>query len=471
MENKKDIGKAFRERLKGLERSPNENLWTSIEAELSKKKKRRIAPFFWFTSSGIAIGIMILLGVFTEPLWKDNLNFENNKNLKKIHNEKFNEAGFEENKKTSSKKENTLFLDKEEKVRVNKPLHKTTKKVSEKEDDNYSFSLKSLEKSKKSISQKNKLIYKNKKREKKLNFEKEIFISDNNINNPKHSISDDSLKMILSKTEMEIVSENTINNDKDTLLKLKKEKNIEIKMFPKKKKDSIVDSNNGVYVFVHGSPTLFHQASKKSPFDNRLDAHRTNSEIVFNYGGYIGFYGSEKWSVRIGINNTQLNLKTDNIQIATLNGNPIISGKFNSIEQHPGLTNQMIASELNDSIISLHQKLSYLEIPMEFKYKFYTKKDFQLDMIGGLSTLYLKKNDIVAESRNGNSMKIGNNPFLKSISLSANLGFGISYKLNNKLQINIEPIFKYYFNNAENDIKTYSLNLQAGLQYNFYHKK
>jgi hypothetical protein len=45
MENKIDIGQAFREKLNNLDKNPSDLLWEKIEVELNKKKKNRFV--FW----------------------------------------------------------------------------------------------------------------------------------------------------------------------------------------------------------------------------------------------------------------------------------------------------------------------------------------------------------------------------------------------------------------------------------------
>ena len=54
MDNKKDIGILFRERIDQLDKFPNENGWQAIQSELDKKQKRR-AVAFWFWSIAIVV--------------------------------------------------------------------------------------------------------------------------------------------------------------------------------------------------------------------------------------------------------------------------------------------------------------------------------------------------------------------------------------------------------------------------------
>ena len=61
MENRKDIGKIFADKLSSLEKTPKDNVWNGIKHELEKKKKRRVVPILFWTKT---IGVL-LLGALT----------------------------------------------------------------------------------------------------------------------------------------------------------------------------------------------------------------------------------------------------------------------------------------------------------------------------------------------------------------------------------------------------------------------
>ena len=64
---------------------------------------------------------------------------------------------------------------------------------------------------------------------------------------------------------------------------------------------------------------------------------------------------------------------------------------------------------------------------------------------------------------------IGEAKNLSGANFSYNLGIGLSYKLTERIALNINPLFKYYlstFNKSE-DAKPYSISLQSGLSYKF----
>ena len=62
MENNKDIGKAFREKLDQLDKMPSDKLWSTIEKDLPSNKKRKILLFWMFSS--VVITSLLLSGLF-----------------------------------------------------------------------------------------------------------------------------------------------------------------------------------------------------------------------------------------------------------------------------------------------------------------------------------------------------------------------------------------------------------------------
>ena len=60
MENKKDIGKAFREKLDGLQKQPGNAVWDAIKKDLPKKKPRFL-PLFWIEASTAIKTVVITL--------------------------------------------------------------------------------------------------------------------------------------------------------------------------------------------------------------------------------------------------------------------------------------------------------------------------------------------------------------------------------------------------------------------------
>src|SRR5690606_11255583 len=60
MENKKDIGKLFEDKLQFGKKEPNTKVWERLNISLdAEKRKREKIMYYWFT----AIGVVLLLGV------------------------------------------------------------------------------------------------------------------------------------------------------------------------------------------------------------------------------------------------------------------------------------------------------------------------------------------------------------------------------------------------------------------------
>lgn len=75
MSEKKNLERLFQEKFKDFEATPSPEVWNNIEAELRKKKKRRVIPL-WFRLSGVAaillIGFLIGDGLINRSSETDN---------------------------------------------------------------------------------------------------------------------------------------------------------------------------------------------------------------------------------------------------------------------------------------------------------------------------------------------------------------------------------------------------------------
>ncbi len=71
MENKKDIGKAFREKLDRLDRTAPQSGWKAISGELRQMKKP--PKFRWLRIAAISSLVMIVAAVATYPLWEEHV--------------------------------------------------------------------------------------------------------------------------------------------------------------------------------------------------------------------------------------------------------------------------------------------------------------------------------------------------------------------------------------------------------------
>ena len=117
---------------------------------------------------------------------------------------------------------------------------------------------------------------------------------------------------------------------------------------------------------------------------------------------------------------------------------------------------------------SLNQEIGFVEVPVELSYKLLDKK-FGIEVIGGLSTLFLSENKVSLVS-NGQEMNIGSANNLNNIHFSSNVGLGFKYSFWKNFNANFQPMFKYQINTfSENsgNFKPYFIGLYSGISFSF----
>jgi len=114
------------------------------------------------------------------------------------------------------------------------------------------------------------------------------------------------------------------------------------------------------------------------------------------------------------------------------------------------------------------QDFGYIELPLEVNYALLDRK-FGINVIGGLSSLFLVSNSVVLEA-NGNTVEMGEANNINDLNLSTNIGFGLNYKFSPMLQLNLEPMFKYQLNTftqTAGDFQPFSIGVYTGLNFKF----
>jgi len=114
------------------------------------------------------------------------------------------------------------------------------------------------------------------------------------------------------------------------------------------------------------------------------------------------------------------------------------------------------------------QNFETIEVPFILRYSL-SQKRLGVFVSGGLGANFIVANGVYDTS--GSKRKIGEIENLRTTNFSSLVGLGFEYKLNSKLQIGVEPTFKYYLNSinksSEFDYKPYSIGILTGIRYNF----
>lgn len=495
MENKRDIGKAFREKLDQLDRSPNERLWHAIEADLDKKKKRRFLPF-WFTFVAVAL-IAISAVVYqnqTDPVKIDGSDSrtgigapnpraseafanEGKTNTGNPNNQEANPAVKYENKQSVAAKPNgqnandanDLNDTDDAKTKKQNTIVKSKNRLNPNTVVNNNSA--SRLKNEGSAKDKRVAIHHKYKKTGRSTLKKQSKKSDGSKLSPSEvdaaigQTSDITNESKTTTPDLAAQTQTDASQKTDSLKTVP-----ETKPTPKdpvaersEPKPSTKDSTKTIELqkislFVYGAPTTGGFFSKKSALDRRLNSNPKKFEVTLSYGAYALYEATEKWSLRFGLSMMNLRTVTQDAVVNTTD--------YDYIEYQKN-TNVSLYAQSNAKLMDLRQEISYIEVPLELKYVVRSGK-FGINAYGGLSVLFLSKNVVSARTSNGMIFELGKTANLSSNSYSLNAGIGIDYKFAKRMRLNVEPVFKYHLLDYKDvGVMPYSIGVLTGLQFSF----
>lgn len=226
------------------------------------------------------------------------------------------------------------------------------------------------------------------------------------------------------------------------------------------------------------APIYFSSTSNGSPIDPALAQNSKDYKQNLAYGLGVRYAINNKLTVRTGVNTIGLEYDTNDVvffqnnnarQLQNVNSN--LQGSVIQIEnKNAGQIPELTA---NDNILSkfdgnLNQKTGYIEVPVELSYKVFERRKFGLEVIGGMSTLFLNENEISVISA-GTEMPIGKASNLNSTHFSTNFGLGVKYNIIKSIQLNVEPMLKYQINTFSDsgNFQPFIFGLYTGINYRF----
>lgn len=234
-------------------------------------------------------------------------------------------------------------------------------------------------------------------------------------------------------------------------------------------------------ISTNASPVYFNSLAQGSSIDEQFDSNSKNYATTLSFGIAGSYTINNKLSLKTGINNINLSYNTNdvvfdarlravesNIPSISRNAdatNMIFTSKNNTTEAFLGDVENVI---LENNVGALQQNIGYIEVPLELSYKVLDKK-FGVEVIGGMSTLFLNQNNISLVA-NGIEMEVGKANNLNSIHFSSNVGLGFKYSFWKSFNANFQPMFKYQINTfSENsgNFKPYFIGLYTGISFSF----
>ena len=287
----------------------------------------------------------------------------------------------------------------------------------------------------------------------------------------KNTTSDRKTSVLTPKTDEPILKKN------DSTSVASVEPNALEELLIEKEKQTVTEQKiNRWQVTSNVAPIYFGSTSNGSPLDSKLVKNdKVYSAENISYGIGVNYAVNKKIKIRTGVNILNVDYDTNGILYYQ---NPTVSSRLSGLNPNAPGSLLVIESLSNVNTLfnrsfqkfegNLNQKLGYIEMPLEVTYKI-LDKNFGIDLIGGMSTLVLNRNEIYLQSTELN-LKIGEANNLNNVHFSGNLGLGLKYGFFKRLEARIEPVFKYQINTFNNDagnFKPFVFGVYSGINYIF----
>jgi hypothetical protein len=498
MKDEKHIDKLFKDRFKDFEVSPSPEVWGSIQASLeSRKKNRKIIPLFWKVGGVAALlALLFTIGNSIDNASKVNTSVVTNdeaiEQVESIHeksplikdNLKDNvEVATEDGK--SDVLEEAVKNSSEIKVAgdVNRvPIQKEPNYIKYKEAVSKKTPEKTPNQTKSFIkteaptveTHKEAVAIASEKQKTSEKIYKEI-VGPLNMNESliKKEIG------ISETTKTEVAANETTG--KQSILDAINEQNAI------KSEEAVAQEKSKIdtrwELAPNFAPVYYSSLSEGSSIDPSFSDNSQSSAVNFSYGVQVSYAVSDRLSIRSGISNVDLSYSTGGVELGT---GPVSSalrsvnykGRQNvltvldegSIEAQNAANGGFgtVTQKSTNGAAELVQNITYYEVPLELKYAV-IKTKVGVNVIGGVSTLFLGNNDVsVAAGDFSSTLGEANN--LSTVSFTTNIGLGVDYKISKKFKFNVEPMFKYQLNpysDSSVDFQPYYIGVYTGLSYKF----
>jgi len=508
--NSKNIERIFQEKFKDFEATPPRSSWNEIQNRLKQKKnKKRVIIPLWTRYTGVAA--VLLLGFFVFKNNFDNPNNIHNFDIVDIVdnlNTKSNDTIDNTRSKTPAKEDFTnsivdnsnnnqtksptkedftnSIVDNSNNNRTKKPTkedfddsvvdnsNNNKSETTTKEDFTNSVVDNSNNNQTKSPTKEdftNSVVdnsnVENKKQNEPNTTPDKLDNQSNKINEDKNNFADNQQNNFVPTEDLEKDDKNTIKKDLLEEIKLvqgQENQQDEILLNPK--------SFNKWRITPTAGTVTMNSLSDGSPISDKFTENTKDYPTSMSYGLGVDYSLTKKLSLRTGINKLTTAYNTNDIVV------------YVSADRIEVLENAMnIETVTKDIVVTakrptsggdsktggyINQKMGYIEIPLELSYKLLENK-FGIEIIGGVSTLFLQENEVSVLS---NQMKttLGKANNLSETHFSTNIGVGFRYEIFKSFDINVDPMFKYQigtFDKNNGNFKPYLFGVYTGLSFKF----
>ena len=498
MIDKNNLDDLFKERFDGFQETPDERVWKSIEASLDKRQKRRRAIPLWWKLAGAAavfIGLMIFLSPFQStdelPEGVTDVETEQPISVPEQDNMDSNRENFDpgttevtgsdqdvvpgegqfENRTVQS--EETYVSSDESSGQIETPnTQKATIENSTAEKTTPESGLAVSDKDSEKINPKstiqNQALAVNEadsQGENPVDTSGDLPQSKNNVSGEEDGVT----------VAVEEAPEETVEDGKRSIYEVLEEQ----------EEEALADASQPKWsVGPSVAPVYFNSMGEGSPIHSNFASNSKSGNVNMSYGVTVAYEINRKLKIRSGVHRVDYGYDTNEITFSS--SLVATSSQFNNIDYSATSRTLVVKSntvgrgvndpvEVSDIVAQsptregrMVQEFGYLEVPLELNYALLDKK-FGVQVIGGLSSLFLVDNSVSLESVSGTT-EMGEANNINDLNFSTNLGLGFNYRMNPSMNIFLEPMFKYQlntFSDAAGNFRPYTVGVYTGLNFRF----
>lgn len=510
MSDKKHIDRLFQEKFKDFDFMPSDKVWDGIEARLQKKKKKRRVIPIWWQLGGVAAAVVLMFTIGNVFIGNDDtpIIVDSDSNKTEIKDNSLD-------KDSTLQKENSTIAS-ENSTESNSNSNENNSSNNQQEAYSKSPFLKSNSSDntyvvvqQNSTSTEKKFKDKTSIENRAQNYDKNTVAI--NLNKDANTNTTENKAQLKSKEEIDailkprrnttdvIVKADTSFNEtsdkdktqsdeelEDALTKDNEGQDIEEAIAEANKTNEEEKELRRWSIAPNVAPVYFNSLGQGSSIDAQFNDNSSTSDITMSYGVKGSYNLSKRLKITAGVNRVNFNNTTNDIIAisdnnfaarSAVNNNNLENVKLGSAIDKASFMlmsrTSLIKASVPESIntlpnSNLEQNFGFIEIPLEVEYRVVDKK-LGVNLSGGFSTLFLNENEIFADV-NGENILIGEANNLNDTSFSANFGVGIDYSLTEKININLEPKFKYQlntFNNTSGNFRPFFIGVYTGLSFKF----
>lgn len=229
------------------------------------------------------------------------------------------------------------------------------------------------------------------------------------------------------------------------------------------------------------APVYFSASGEGSPVHSTFASNSKSGNVDLSYGLTVAYEIGKKLKIRSGVHRVNYGYDTNDVVFTSS-----LDGSINLIDNidYSNASQNIVLESRDKGSLSLDkaevgsasavldgkmvQQLGYIEVPLELNYSLIDKK-FGVDIIGGVSSLFLTDNSVMLKSE-GLVTEVGEANNANSVNFSTNVGVGFNYEFTPKVQLNVEPVFKYQlntFSDTSGSFRPFSVGVYSGVRFKF----